>query len=105
MGRKDYEKQDSNTGSVSNGNVWRVNSRFGGNYIMKVLHSNVTLSVRLRHIQGSVIMSNSNIDKANALAKKSGKPVAITEGDGKFYTFKVISKGDVKSFVELEEVK
>lgn len=71
----------------------------------KIHHTHVLLSVRLRHIQGSVIMTNSNIDKANALAKKSGKPVAITEGDSKFYTFKVISKGDVKSFVELEEVK
>jgi len=70
----------------------------------QIHHTHVLLSVTLRRLPGSIIMTNSNIDRANELAKKSGKPCAITEDGNKFYTFTVVSKGEKQSFVELTEV-
>lgn len=74
-------------------------------------HTHVLLSVRLRRVKGTVLMSNSNIEKAGKLAKTSGKPCAITEDGRDFYTFTVtntggiVGKNDVMSIVELREVK
>lgn len=49
-------------------------------------------------------LSNSNIDRANELSKRTGKPCAITTGNSKFYTFTVVGSGDKFSTVELSEV-
>lgn len=53
---------------------------------------------------GDKVIRESNVIRAYALSTKSGKPCAITSGDGKYYTFEVINTGNYYLTVKLERV-